>query len=203
MFKTAPVFRLNLSAFLAACFLCYPQVSFTQATSNQQIQRAVDLIQPADLKADLYFLASDDLAGRSITSLGDRVATDYIASEFMRLGLKPVGDNGTFFQNMDIVSGDLDHQHTAMTAKIGNVDHTYTLNKDFHWARQSLRPTTACGSVVFAGYGIDAPEFAYNDFFGVDLKGKVAIVFAREPQANDPNSKFMGTCDTYHAFNWD
>src|SRR5487761_566248 len=199
MSKTAPVFQLNLSAILAACLLCCPQASVAQTTSNQQIQHAADLIQPANLKADLYFLASDDLAGRSITSIGDRVATDYIASEFMRLGLKPVGDNGTFFQNMDIVSGDLDRQRTTMTAKIGNVDHTYTLNKDFHWARQSLRPTRACGPVVFAGYGINAPELAYNDFPGVDLKGKVAIVFAREPQANDPSSKFMGTWDTYHA----
>ncbi|HZY63601.1 MAG TPA: M28 family peptidase, partial [Edaphobacter sp.] len=98
---------------------------------------------------------------------------------------------------------DLDHQHTTLTAKIGDTSHTYEFGKDFHWVRQSLRPTDACGSVTFAGYGIDAPEFSYNDFAGIDLKGKVAIVFAREPQANDPNSKFMGTWDTYHAFNWD
>jgi hypothetical protein len=203
MTKTAPVFKVSLNAIVTACLLSCPQASFPQTASNQKIAQAANLIQPADLKADLYFLASDDLAGRSITSIGDYVATDYIASEFMRLGLKPVGDNGTYFQSMDIVSGDLDHKHTTMTAKIGNVDHTYTLNKDFHWARQSLRPTTACGAVVFAGYGIDAPEFAYNDFSGVDLKGKVAVVFTREPQADDPSSKFMGTWDTYHAFNWD
>ncbi len=197
------VFQQSLSAVVAACLLCCSQTSFTQTASPRQIKEAADLIQPADLKADLYFLASDDLAGRNITSLEDRIATDYIASEFLRLGLKPVGDDGTYFQSMDIVSGDLDHQHTTMTAKIGNVDHTYALGKDFHWNRQSLRPTTACGPVVFAGYGINAPEFSYNDFSGIDLKGKVAIVFAREPQANDPGSKFMGTWDTYHAFNWD
>ncbi|MEO6911228.1 MAG: M28 family peptidase [Edaphobacter sp.] len=202
MTKIATVSRHSLSAVLAACLLCCPQVSFPQTALSQQVKQAADLIQPADLKADLYFLASDDMAGRNITSIQDRIATDYIASEFMRLGLKPVGDNGTFFQNMDIVSGDLDHQHTTMTAKINGVDQTYTLNKDFRWARQSLRPTTACGPVVFAGYGIDAPEFSYNDFSGIDVKGKIAVVFAREPQADDPASKFMGTWDTYHAFNW-
>lgn len=200
---TIPALRNCLTAALALCALCCAPASFPQGGSNQKAQQAADLIQPEDLKADLYFLASDDLAGRNITSIEDRIATDYIAAEFMRLGLKPVGDNGTFFQNMDIISGDLDHEHTTMTAKVGNVDHTYTLNKDFHWARQSLRPTTACGPVVFAGYGINAPEYGYNDFAGIDLKGKVAIVFAREPQANDPKSKFMGTWDTYHAFNWD
>lgn len=199
---TVPALRNCLTAALALCALCCAPASFPQGGSNKA-QQAADLIQPEDLKADLYFLASDDLAGRNITSIEDRIATDYIAAEFMRLGLKPVGDNDTFFQNMDIISGDLDRDHTTMTAKVGNADHTYTLNKDFHWARQSLRPTTACGPVVFAGYGINAPEFDYNDFAGVDLKGKVAIVFAREPQANNPNSKFMGTWDTYHAFNWD
>jgi len=182
--------------------LCGSRASFSQAAASRA-SRATQLIQPADLKADIYFLASGDLAGRNATSLEDHIATDYIASEFMRLGLKPVGDNGTYFQNMDIVSGKLDDQNITLTAKINGANHTYEFGKDFHWVRQSLNPTKACGPVVFAGYGIDAPEFSYNDFSGISLKGKIAIVFAREPQANDPKSKFMGTWDTYHAFNWD
>jgi hypothetical protein len=165
--------------------------------------KAVDLIQTADLKSDLFFLSSDDLAGRSAGSLGDHVATDYIAAQFMRLGLKPVGDNGTYFQNMDLVYGYLDREHTTLTGKIAGVDHTYAFNKDFRWVRSSLRPGTGCGSIVFAGYGIDAPEYGYNDFAGIDLNGKVALVLPREPQANDPSSKFMGTWDTWHAFNWE
>ncbi len=173
------------------------------AVSSQSVNAAAELIQPADLQADVAFLASDDLGGRNSTSLEDHIATDYIASEFMRLRLKPVGDGGTYFQNMDIVTGDLDPGHTTLTAKIGGVDHTYTFNKDFRWVRQSLRPASACGSVVFAGYGIDAPEYAYDDFSNVDVKGKIVLVLNREPDANDPNSKFMGTWDTYHAFNWD
>lgn len=194
-----PLLRKCFSAILFIGILCNSRAAFPQAATN----RAAQLIQPADLKADIYFLASGDLAGRNATSLEDHIATDYIASEFMRLGLKPVGDNGTYFQKLDIVSGNLDHQNITLTAKIGDADHTYEFGKDFHWVRQSLRPTKACGPVVFAGYGIDAPEYSYNDFSGIRLKGKVAIVFAREPQANDPKSKFMGTWDTYHSFNWD
>jgi len=196
---TNPITRTRaiINTLVATALVCTSPVA-----SSQTANRAAELIQPADLKAHLYFLASDDLAGRNITSTEDHIATDYIAAEFMRLGLKPVGDNGTYFQNMNIVSGDLDHQHTTLTAKIDGVDHTYTLDRDFRWARQSLRPTNSCGSVVFAGYGINAPEFSYNDLAGIDLKGKVVLVFTREPQANDPNSKFMGTLDTYHAFYW-
>lgn len=181
------------------CAILPGLILFAQAPSRQP----ANLIRTADLRADLFFLASDDLAGRNAGSLGDHVATDYIAAQFMRLGLKPVGDNGTYFQNMDLVYGNLDREHTTLTGKIAGVDHTFALNQDFRWVRSSLRPTTGCGSIVFAGYGIDAPEYSYNDFAGLDLKGKIAIVLPREPQANDPNSRFMGTWDTYHAFTWE
>ena len=135
--------RAIINTLLATALVCTSPVA-----SSQTANRAAELIQPADLKAHLYFLASDDLAGRNITSAEDHIATDYIAAEFMRLGLKPVGDNGTYFQNMNIASGDLDHQHTTLTAKIDGVDHTFTLDHDFHWVCQSLRPTNSCGSVV-------------------------------------------------------
>lgn len=176
---------------------------FAAALLAQDARRAADLIQPDGLQADIAFLASDDLKGRNSGSAEDHIATDYIASEFMRLGLKPVGDGGTYFQNMDINTADLDREHITFTAKIAGVEHTYTFNRDFRWSRQSLRPASACGGIVFAGYGINAPEYGYNDFANVDVKGKVVLVLGREPQANDPNSKFMGTLDTYHAFNWE
>lgn len=183
---------------LAALLLLY-----AQAAAGQSAKQPADLIQPADLKADIYFLSSDDMAGRNAGSLEDHIATDYIAAEFLRLGLQPAGDNGTFFQNLDILTGDLDRQHTTLTATISGVDHTYTFERDFRSNRQSLRSDSACGPVVFAGYGINAPEFAYDDLSSMDLKGKMVLVFNREPQANDPGSKFMGTLDTYHAFYWD
>jgi len=201
--KRNPIFQRGFHAALVAVFFFFSLPAVPQATPKQRTKQAAALIQPEDLKADLYFLASDDLGGRDSTSLEDHIATDYIAAAFMRLGLKPVGDGGTYFQKMDIVTGDLDSAHTTLTAKVVGGDRSYTLGKDFRWAHQSLRPTTACGPVVFAGYGIDAPEFAYDDFSGIDLKGKIAIVFSREPQADDPRSKFMGTLDTYHAFDRD
>jgi Peptidase family M28/PA domain len=188
----APTFAAAVA--LAAAFPAAPQ---------QSIQHAADIITATNLRADLFFLAGDDLAGRQAGSLGDHVAADYIAAEFMRLGLKSVGDNGTYFQKMDLVYGDLDRDHTTLIGKIAGTEHAFTINQDFRWVRSSLRPTTGCGSIVFAGYGIDAPEYGYNDFAGVDVKGKIALVLPREPQANDANSKFMGTWDTYHAFNWE
>ena len=192
--------RLVAAAVVLLAFV--PQTMMPQATASR-LQKAAELIQPDDLKAGLFFLASDDLAGRSMSSIGDRVAADYIAAEFMRLGLKPVGDNGTYFQSMDVNTAEVDRTETKLTAKIAGVDHGFIYNEDFHWSRQSLHPMTGCGAVVFAGYGIDAPEYGYNDFANVDVKGKVVLVLGREPQANDAASKWMGTLDTYHSFYWE
>jgi hypothetical protein len=190
---------MPLRPFLCALLLSLPLVAQTSKTA---IDKAADLIKTDDLKADIFFLASDDLAGRNIGSLQDHIATDYIASQFLSLGLKPMGDNGTFFQNMEILSGRPGSDQIALKTTINGVEHRYALGQDFQLARQSIHNTNACGQIVFAGYGISAPEFGYDDLAGVDLKRKVALVFTREPQANDANSKFMGTWDTYHAFNW-
>ena len=141
------------------------------------------LISTAALRSDVTFLASDDLEGRSAGSPGDEVATDFIAARFERLGLQPAGDHGTYFQNMVLDYADLDPVHTSLTATVAGVQHSYALNKDFRWSRQSDRPTQACGAVAFAGYGVDAPEFNYNDFAGQDFTGKIALVLNREPQA--------------------
>ncbi|HUB33784.1 MAG TPA: M28 family peptidase [Bryobacteraceae bacterium] len=169
----------------------------------QDVRQAAGLIQPNDLKADIAFLASDDLRGRNAGSAEDHIAADFIASEFMRLGLKPAGDGGTYFQKMEIDTAEMDREHTTLTAKVGGVEHAYRMGPDFRWARQSLRAGSVCGEVAFVGYGINAPEYGYDDFAGTDVKGKVLLVLAREPQADDPHSKFMGTWDTYHAFNWE
>ncbi len=180
----------------------YCAVVLAAALGAQDGRQAAGLIQPDDLKADIAFLASDDLRGRNSGSVEDHIAADFIASEFMRLGLQPVGDAGTYFQKMEIDTAEVDRDHTAFTAKIAGAEHAYRLGPDFRWARQSLRAGTACGPIAFAGYGISAPEYGYDDFASIDVKGKVLMVLAREPQADDPNSRFMGTWDTYHAFNW-
>jgi hypothetical protein len=178
----------------------------TASLSGQQLSKAIqqgaDLIRTDDLKGDIYFLASKDMAGRDSGSLQDHIATDYIASEFLRLGLKPMGDNGTFFQKMEILTGRPDPQQTTLSTTVKGEKRSYTFGEDFTMVRQSIRSASACGEVVFAGYGISAPEFHYDDFSRIDVKGKVALVFLREPQANDASSKWMGTLDSYHAFNW-
>ena len=193
---------MRFSASVTATLLSLNLIGSPQFVCAQTVDHAASLIREQDLRADIYFLASDAMAGRNTTSREDRIATEYIASEFMRLGLKPMGDDGTFFQSMDIVTGDVDRDHTTLSTTINGSERSFHLGADVQYARQSIHPGKACGPVVFAGYGIDAPEYGYNDFANVDVKGKMVLVFTREPQANDPASKFMGALDTFHAFQW-
>src|SRR5262245_6732412 len=158
------------------------------------------------LKGHIYFLASDAMGGRDSLSLEGRIAADYIAGFYYRAGLKPVGDNGTFFQNFPMTAGHIDREHTYLRAVIGKEGMTATrdfaMGPDYTLGRQGNVDAAARAPLVFAGYGIAAPEFTYDDFKGVDVRGKVVMVLTHEPQEHDARSRFKGRYNTVHAFNW-
>jgi hypothetical protein len=161
-----------------------------------------DAIRQDALKADVYFLSAPEMAGRKTTSREAHIAANYIAAEFMRLGLKPLGDDGTYFQNFDLTRASQDNAHVGLTVRQNGVEKSYQLGHDFdlYWITQTTNPTTATGDVVFLGHGIRAPEYGYDDLAGIDLHGKIAIILAHEPQERDPKSKFKGAWHTYHAY---
>src|SRR5262252_8254882 len=156
------------------------------------------------LKGHIYFLASDAMAGRDSLSHEGRIAADYIAGFFYRAGLKPVGDNNTFFQNFAMVDAHIDRERTRLAAKIvsktgGTLDREYVGGPDYTLPRQNGTEVSVSAPLVFAGYGITAPEYDYDDFKGVDVAGKVIIVLAHEPQETDAASRFKGAWNTVHA----
>ena len=169
-------------------------------------ERPTDYITQTDIKARMFFLASDEMAGRDAASPEAEITADYIASEFMRMGLKPAGDPGSYFQNFEMAIAKLDREHTSLQAQIstrtGTSKKTFQLGHDFNYARQSVNPTMAAAPVVFAGYGVNAPEYGYNDFAGVDVRGKIVMALVREPQAEDSKSRFKGRFDTVHSYVW-
>ena len=159
------------------------------------------------LKGHVYFLASDEMAGRDSLSPEGRIAAQYIAGFFHRAGLKAVGDNGTYFQNFPMVAAQLDRAATVLRARIGASDtqqqeRGYVLGPDFTLGRQGGVDVRVSAPLVFAGYGISAPEFDYDDFTGVDVAGKVVMVLTHEPQESDASSRFKGRFHTVHAYNW-
>ncbi len=163
-------------------------------------QNPASLITQQDIKAQMYFLAADEMAGRDAGSSGGRIAANYIASEFARLGLKRIGDGGTYFQNLNLVQYDLDAANLSLKANVNGAEKVFAYRQGFNWARQSGNNAHVEGPIVFVGYGVNAPEYGYDDFAGIDMHGKIAVVLNGEPQGNDPNSKFKGTWGTVHGY---
>jgi hypothetical protein len=165
---------------------------------------AANNIQLEDIRARMFFLSNREMAGRLIGTPEHAIAANYIESEFMRLGLKPGGDDGTYFQSFDLESAWPDPQKPfTLEATVGSREKKFLVGHDFNpWWVQGVKSEGAQGPLEFLGYGINAPEYGYNDFAGVELHGKIAMVLEREPQADDPNSKFRGRWDTYHAYDW-
>jgi Zn-dependent M28 family amino/carboxypeptidase len=158
------------------------------------------LITPAALTGHVRFLASDALEGRGPATRGDALAQQYIASQFEVLGLVPKGSNGSPLQSFDLV-GVTGHPDTFTFARGASVlvtpFHTDLIAVSGH---QSMQSKLERAEVVFVGYGIVAPEYNWNDFKGVDLKGKVALVMNNDPET-DP-SLFGGKTRLWYG-RWD
>lgn len=144
-----------------ASYLFFASLVCTSVAAQQPYEQ----IQERNLKADVNFLASDEMAGRKTTSHEARIASSYIASEFLRLGLKPLGDDGSYFQRYDLTLAAQDDANIALTVRSGAQEKSYQLGHDFDltWITQTTNPTAVTGQVVFIGYGIKAPEYGYED----------------------------------------
>lgn len=189
--------RRLLTAALATC------LTSTALASPPASQRTgLAQIRESDLRADLGFLASDALQGRLSLQPGDDAAVQWIASEFAKAGLRPAATDAqgqpSFLQAVPLIEYRPDAKATSLTLKRkGQV-------KDLQWKDPEVSGSYAVDQdisapVVFAGYGITAPELGYDDYAGIDVKGKIVVVFEHEPQELDPKSIFNGTGNTRYA----
>jgi Zn-dependent M28 family amino/carboxypeptidase len=151
------------------------------------------------IRAHVKFLASDLLEGRGTGQRGGDIAAEYIGTQFELYGLNPAGDSGTYFQNVPMVSV---KTLAATTFKLlPQSGEPVTLkNLDDFVANNENQTETADfdAPIVFVGHGITAPEYNWDDYKGVDLKGKVALLFVNEPKSDDPKF-FKGKALTYYG----
>jgi hypothetical protein len=165
------------------------------AQTRSRLATGLDDIQAAKLRADLTFLASDAMEGRMSLERGSEVAIQWIAAEFSKAGLKPAfGDS--FLQPVPLVEYKMDRENTYLKIR-------------GHGTEQTLHAPDATGNypqdgvykgrVVFAGFGITAPEYKYDDYAGIDARGKIVLVFNHEPQEDDADSIFNGKGNTRYA----
>lgn len=162
-------------------------------------------IDPARLSDITRELASDRFAGRAPGGEGEAPTIEYISAQFKALGLEPAGDNGAWTQKVALVRTRLDGPATlTVVTKAGPL----TLNQGEQSQVMTLRPVDKVkidkAPLVFVGYGVAAPERAWDDFKGVDLKGKIAVFLIGDPDLEaapgEPVAgKFGGSAATYYA----
>lgn len=145
-------------------------------------QVAAPRITAAEIDGHIRFLASDLLEGRAPGTLGGRIAEEYIASQLQGAGVKP-GNDGSFFQRVPIDIVSADQQHIRASAS-GKATATFTQAKDVVLGPGSATTEArASGELVFVGYGAVAPEYRWDDFKDVDVRGKVLLILVNDPPA--------------------
>jgi Zn-dependent M28 family amino/carboxypeptidase len=144
------------------------------------------------------FLSSGLMEGRGVGDRGGRLATEYIAAQFALAGAKPAGDRGSYFQKVPLVG-----LETAPSAQLSATAKGKTV--EFRWLQdwvgssdEQAPESRLDAEAVFVGHGISAPEFGWDDFKGLDVKGKVLVLFTNEPPSSDPKF-FGGPALTYYG----
>lgn len=168
--KHAPRLVLVVWIFASSAF----QTLFAQSTPQ---------ITAAELVKHVKYLASDQLEGRKTGSKGGEAAAQYIANEFKAYGLKPIGNDGTYFQNFDFVAGVKLGATNTLAFAAGGKTGTLVVHNDFRPLGFSSSDSFE-GGLVFVGYGISDTSKKFDDYAGVDVKGKAVIVFRNAPPSD-------------------
>lgn len=196
--------------FLAVTLLCLVLVTIAAAQSKTRrsnlvagglppgASAAMHSVNDDRIREDIKYLASDELEGRGTGARGGDMAAHYIATQFEKAGLKPLGDKGTYLQNVPMVGIATQAESTLtittpkQTMNLRQLDDTVIMD-------ESQKPVSdISSSLVFVGYGITAPEFKWDDYAGADVKGKVLLMLVNEPPSDDPKY-FGGKALTYYG----
>jgi len=158
---------------------CRPAVDATGASATHE-QAALRI------QSDVEYLADDKLEGRETGTPGFELAADYVARRYMQMGLLPAGDDGSFFQRVPLLKATREDQDAAFVIERedGNtaleLGSQYLPGLNYNTTGHSLR-----APAVFVGHGVHAPELGYDDFSGVDVRGKIAVLFSGAPSRFD------------------
>jgi Zn-dependent M28 family amino/carboxypeptidase len=156
-------------------------------------------IEAGGILAHIKVLASDEYQGRAPGTKGEDLTVKYLSDQFQKMGLKPGNTDGTYVQNVPLVGITPDPSMALTFTKSGQAD-TLKFKDDFvAWTK---RVTESAGlkdsELVFVGYGVEAPEFKWDDYKGVDLKGKTMVVLINDPPLAD-EKMFGGKAMTYYG----
>ena len=160
---------------------------------------AMATINPEHIRWHVRFLSHDLLEGRGTGQRGGDIAAEYLATQLAEYGLKPAGDNGTYLQKVPLIGiTTLPETKFSLVPKRGGPMDLKPLDDYVAYDHTQQPQSDVDAEIVYVGYGIEAPEYKWDDYKGVDLKGKVLLMLVNEPPSDDPKF-FKGKALTYYG----
>lgn len=191
-------FRALLPAPILLILMLLSSVSLSAQPQYPDVVLALKkTIKAKMILSHIDFLASKFCRGREVGDNGMDLADKYISTVLAGAEIAPSGDNGAYFQNVRLHSVDISDR-TGMTITTGNISTDARLEWDFLPMELSAEAAVAA-PLVFAGYGITAPEHRYDDYKNLDVRGKIVLVMRHEPGEKDPKSPFDGVKTSKHG----
>src|SRR3954469_12313645 len=197
----------RLRSFIAlTCLAALPIIAATKSSNDSApaaVKRGMSLLSGKAMAAHDQFLASDLLEGRGPGTRGDEIAQQYIAAQFESYGLQPAGDGGTYYQNVPLlgIATDRDKTSLSFTKNGATVAGPLTIGAQIVGQNQTQTESDTLDSeLVFVGHGVVAPEYQWDDYQGLDTRGKTLVMLVDDPPANakEPDL-FKGKTRTYYG----
>jgi hypothetical protein len=178
---------LRLTALILITALESIAIAQNGLQTNLVLMDSLRSIRPEALQAHIEFLADDALEGRGTGSRGYDVAAKYVRAQFASLGLRSGVQDGSYFQSVALRRTEVDPLGSSLMIESGGRKNKLGYNKDYIVLDTHAHTTGSVSApVVFAGYGVTAPEFHYDDYAGIDVKGKIVAAFEFEAPASFP-----------------
>lgn len=186
---------------LAACAVPAPRDAAADAAADARAAGApLAAISSDNLAAHLRALASDEFEGRAPNTPGEDKTVAWISAEFEKAGLVPAGDNGGWTQAVTLERSEIDG---PVSASFNVAGRTRALANGDDIAVETLHPAGSVAMrevpLVFAGYGITAPELGWDDYAGMDVRGKIVVVLVNDPDFETAPGKFGGRAMTWYG----
>jgi Zn-dependent M28 family amino/carboxypeptidase len=160
---------------------------------------AMETIDPEHIRWHVRFLSHDLMEGRGTGQRGGDMAAEYMATQFAEYGLKPAGDNGSYLQKVPLVGiTTLPQTQFVLFPKQGESMVLKPLDEYVAYDQTQQAQSDVDAEIVYVGYGIEAPEYNWDDYKGVDVHGKVLLMLVNEPPSDDPKF-FKGKALTYYG----
>ena len=179
--------------------VCLCLIALVLLSTACKHKEPTELISPAEIKSHIAVLADDSLTGRKPFTAGETKAINYIASQFKTSGLTP-GNGSSYFQDVPMVEITSTPSETmSVTGAKGNIDLHFPTDFVASTRQEVDNVQLKNSPLVFAGYGIVAPEYKWNDYAGLDVKGKTVIVLVNDPGFKSGQHLFKGDTMTYYG----